>query len=135
MVKKIMTKAYPKNIKWMSIVSAVLGLALTAPASATWNLSGDGDLRYVWQDWEHSEANVHLIGASVRKTFADSHGDRFIFFGLVEAADNLMRLWPMNFMASIKAPWAHGTSPPAGLDYPGDCCPDFPHRGFFMICP
>ncbi|MEZ4550365.1 MAG: hypothetical protein R2874_07790 [Desulfobacterales bacterium] len=35
-VKKIMTKSLSKNIKWMSIVSAVLGLALT-PASATWN--------------------------------------------------------------------------------------------------
>ena len=104
MVKKIMTKSLSKNIKWMSIVSAVLGLALTAPASATWNLSGDGDLRYLWQDWEHSEANVHLIGASVRKTFADSHGDRFIFFGLVEAADNFDEVMAHELYGQYKGP-------------------------------
>ena len=66
----------------------ICGVALPTQVPATWNLSLDGDARYRWEDWEHSEAHLHLVGASIRKTFADSRGDRLIFFGLVEAEDN-----------------------------------------------
>ncbi|MEZ4568240.1 MAG: hypothetical protein R2860_15210 [Desulfobacterales bacterium] len=56
------------------------------------NLSGDGTTICVVTR-EHSEANSsHRRFCS--KTFADSHGDRFIFFGLVEAADNFDEVIP-----------------------------------------
>ncbi|MEZ4550364.1 MAG: hypothetical protein R2874_07785 [Desulfobacterales bacterium] len=82
---------------------------------------------YLWQDWENSEANVHLIGASVRKTFADGHGDRFIFFGLVEAADNFNEVMAHELYGQYKGPMGAWNVTAGQLTYPGDCCPDFPH--------
>lgn len=86
------------------IVLAGLCLALPSQAPASWNLSADVDARYRWEDWEHSEANLHLVGASVRKTFADSLGDRFIFFGLVEAEDNFDEIVAHELYGQYKGP-------------------------------
>lgn len=86
------------------IVVVLLALILPAPAFASWNLSADGDFRYEWKDWEHSKADIHRIGASARKTFADSRGDRFIFFGLVEAEDNFDEVMAHELYGQYKGP-------------------------------
>ena len=61
---------------------------LLGNAEATWNISLDADLRYEMSDYTTHEGGVHALGASVRKTFSDHTGDRFIIFGLFETEDN-----------------------------------------------
>ncbi len=56
------------------------------------------------EDWEHSEANIHRIGISARKTFADRHGGRLILFGLVEAEDNFDEIMAHEFYGQYKGP-------------------------------
>ena len=107
-------KYYGKKFSVTSVLSVVkncifitlmgLCLALPAPSLAAWNLSADVDARYQWTDWEHSGANLHLLGASVRKTFADEKGDRWIFFGLVEAEDNIDEIMMHELYGQYKGP-------------------------------
>jgi hypothetical protein len=84
----------------------LLSLLIMVPATtwAAWNLSVDGDARYRLTDWEDHDANVHLVGASLRKTLSDGKGDRLILFGLVEAEDNFSEVMLHEIYGTYKGP-------------------------------
>ncbi|MBD3315157.1 MAG: hypothetical protein GF344_05175 [Chitinivibrionales bacterium] len=71
---------------------------------ATLNISADADARYSIADWNHQEAKLHVLGASVRKTFSDNKGDRFTLFGLVEAHDNFSDIMVHEIYGRYKGP-------------------------------
>ncbi|MBD3244163.1 MAG: hypothetical protein GF331_26465 [Chitinivibrionales bacterium] len=79
-------------------------LLASAGLRASWNLSADADLRYRLSDWRDHGGGVHVLGASVRKTFSDSKGDRVTMFGLVEAHDNFSEIMPHELYARYKGP-------------------------------
>lgn len=87
-----------------SIVLIVLFLLMPGPARSAWNVSVDGDARYRLTEWEEHDANIHLAGASVRKTFSDGKGDRLIMFGLVEAEDNFSDVMLHEIYGQYKGP-------------------------------
>lgn len=86
------------------IAAMVLFLLMPGPVRASWNISIDGDARYWWTEWEDHDANIHLAGVSARKTFADSRGDRLIFFGLLEAEDNFSDVMLHEIYGQYKGP-------------------------------
>lgn len=64
----------------------------------------DADGRYRWAEREGHDASLHLLGASVRKTFSDDRGDRFILFGLAEAEDNFSEVMLHEIYGQYKGP-------------------------------
>jgi len=67
-------------------------------------MSFDVDARYRWLEKEGHEAVFHRVGGSVRKTFSDNRGDRFIFFGLLEAEDNFSEVMLHEIYGQYKGP-------------------------------
>lgn len=55
---------------------------------ASWNFSADADLRSRWSSPAELSAEIHAMGLSIRKSFADYSGDRYIISGLFEAEKN-----------------------------------------------
>lgn len=88
----------------MRRAAVVLGLLLPLALDASWNLSADADLRYRLSDWANHEGGVHVLGASARKTFSDSRGDRLTLFALVEAHDNFSEIMPHEWYGVYKGP-------------------------------
>lgn len=85
-------------------VFALLFLMMPGTGQAMWNLSVDGDARYRLAEGEDPDVGIHLMGASARKTFADSRGDRLIFFVLVEAEDNFNDVSAHELYGQYKGP-------------------------------
>jgi len=112
-----------------------LGLTLPAEAVASWNLSADVDARYRWEDRDDYEANLHRVGASVRKTFADDRGDRFILFALVEAEDDFDEIIAHEFYGQYKGPLGAWSLTTGRFGLPGGFCQVFRHPGSSMTCP
>lgn len=86
------------------VVMAVLIPLIPETGRAFWNLSVDGDARYRWVEGEDDDADIHRVGASARKTFSDSRGDRLIFLVLVEAEDNFSEVSAHELYAQYKGP-------------------------------
>jgi hypothetical protein len=87
-----------------ALILVVSVLVQPVPARGTWNFSLDGDARYLFSDWEDHEANIHVAGVSVRKTFSDRKGDRFTVFGLAEAEDNFSEIMLHEVYGLYKGP-------------------------------
>jgi len=90
---------------------AALAGALLAPcaAQAARYVGIDADVRFEMLEGERGRARLHLLGASVRETIADSRGDRLILFGMVEARDDLSEVMLHELYARHKGPlgaWA-----------------------------
>jgi hypothetical protein len=79
-------------------------VAFAANVNASWNVSADADLRYYLSDWREHDPHVHVLGASVRKTFSDGTGDRLILFGLAEAGHNFSEFMVHELYARLKGP-------------------------------
>ncbi len=76
-----------KTAKWWVSAGAALFLARTA--SATWFFNWEEDLRGTYSDRDGRDGEIHAIGGSARKVFADARGDRLILFLQAEAMHNL----------------------------------------------
>jgi hypothetical protein len=61
---------------------------IPAKLHASWSFSADADLRSNWSSADKLSAEVHAAGLSIRKSFADNSGDRYIISGLFEAENN-----------------------------------------------
>ncbi len=94
------------NRRMSHLVIMALFLVLLAPGMgrASWNVSIDGDARYRFTEREEPEADINIVGASARKTFSDSRGDRFTLFGLVEAEDNFSEVMLHEAYGQYKGP-------------------------------
>jgi hypothetical protein len=90
---------------WLKLEAlAALILIAAAGAGATLNLSADGDIRYRLSPGPVQDGGVEVVGVSVRKTFADTKGDRLTLFGLVEAYDNFSEVMVHELYARYKGP-------------------------------
>ncbi|MFP4418584.1 MAG: hypothetical protein ACLFSB_15065 [Chitinispirillaceae bacterium] len=90
---------------WLTYSWALVALLLLPPqVEATWSVMADADCRYRLSDWDDNQATLHVLGASLRKTFSDSKGDRFTLFGLVEAHDNLSEFMMHELYGLYKGP-------------------------------
>jgi hypothetical protein len=85
------------------LLGALLLVGATT-AGATLNLSADADVRYTLSPGPVQGGGVAVVGASVRKTFADAKGDRLTLFGLVEAYDNFSQIMVHELYARYKGP-------------------------------
>lgn len=93
-----------RRLSFIAVIFLFLFILWPAMVRATWNISLDGDARYRLTEWEEHDANIHLVGASVRKTFSDSRGDRLILFGLVEAEDDFSDVMLHEIYGQYKGP-------------------------------
>ncbi len=77
------------RLRFLSAVASALVLILLAGAvsqsAASWNLSLDADVRGRVASGTDPDATLNLFGAALRKTFADSKGDRLVLFALFES--------------------------------------------------
>ncbi|RJP43134.1 MAG: hypothetical protein C4548_07145 [Desulfobacteraceae bacterium] len=107
---EMLTRLFITLAPWVRRTSLMAAMVLFLFAlipggvQATWNLSVDGDARYRLTEWEEHDADIHLVGASVRKTFSDNKGDRLILFGLVEAEDNFSDVMLHEVYGQYKGP-------------------------------
>jgi hypothetical protein len=76
----------------------------TGGSSCSWNFSADADLRGRWSSAEKLSAEVHAVGLSIRKSFADNSGDRFIISGLFEAEKNFSEFMIHELYLRFKGP-------------------------------
>jgi len=90
--------------RWFFLAAFIIVALMPVMGRASWNLSMDGDARYRWIEREGHETNLHLVGASVRKTFSDNRGDRLILFGLAEAEDNFSEVFLHEIYGQYKGP-------------------------------
>ncbi len=67
----------------------ILCLIVSQPALAVGLFSLDGDARTSLQEKDDPSAEIHVIGISLRKTFSDRAGDRWMLSGLLEFQDDL----------------------------------------------
>jgi hypothetical protein len=88
--------------RWLLPVTLVLSAAM--PGFSYWNLSADADARVRWRHPSDFAAEIHAVGLSVRKTFADRSGDRYIFAGLLEAVHNFSELMVHELYFRYKGP-------------------------------
>lgn len=90
---------------WLQCKLALVVVLLAAAGPrASWNVSADIDVRYRLSDWRDHAGGLHVAGLSLRKTFADSKGDRLTLFGLVEASDNFREIMPHELYGQYKGP-------------------------------
>jgi hypothetical protein len=71
-----------------AIACAIALMCMAGPAAecqASWNLSLDADVRGRIASGTDPDATLNLFGAALRKTFADSKGDRLVLFALFES--------------------------------------------------
>lgn len=76
----------------------------TGVVQASWNINADADLRGTLTDKNDNSVAVQALGLSVRKTFSDNQGDRFILFGLVETEENVSSVMVHELYARYKGP-------------------------------
>jgi hypothetical protein len=87
-----------------AVLAMVLCLLTLGEVFAAWNLSIDGDARYRLTEWEDHDVNIHIVGASARKTISDEKGDRLTLFGLVEAEDDFSEVMFHEVYGQYKGP-------------------------------
>ena len=84
---------------------AVLML-LIAPVGAcgSGNISAEIDARLRLEERGECNARLHLLGLSLRHTFADRRGDRLALFGLARAEHDLSEVMLHELYARYKGP-------------------------------
>lgn len=91
----------------LKIINFILLFLLFAyfRAEAAWDILADADLRYsaTVPQIEHN-LSVESVGLSVRKTVADSRGDRWIFYGLGDIMHNFEHPKVHELYAMLKGP-------------------------------
>lgn len=89
-----------------SVLRLIVLAALLAPcgARAARNIALEADARFHLRERERGEAQLHLLGVSLRETFADSRGDRLILFGALEAERDFSELMLHELYAQHKGP-------------------------------
>jgi hypothetical protein len=125
---------------YRSAIAVLLMLAAPAAAYGTGNVSAEIDGRLRFEEAEEFDAELHLLGLSLRHTFADSKGDRLTLFSLVRAESDLSEVMLHELYARYKGPlgaWdltAGRFRLPYGLMYSFDAATllyDTPHDALF----
>jgi hypothetical protein len=86
-----------------SLVAAAL-LFASGGAGAAGNVSFEADGRLRLAEGAEREAELHLLGLSLRHAFADSKGDRLILAGLARAESDLSEITLHELYARYKGP-------------------------------
>jgi hypothetical protein len=73
---------------YRSVFALLMLLLFPAGAYGSGNISSEIDTRLRFEERGEVEAELYLLGLSMRHTFADSRGDRLALFGLVRAQQN-----------------------------------------------
>ena len=94
-------KQFPFFVKYWCVIYVCL---IPCNLSASWNISADGDARAEWISPDEYGAHIHVVGLSVRKSFADKIGDRVIVSGLFEAHKNFSELMVHELYIKYKGP-------------------------------
>ncbi len=83
-----------------------MSMLLIVPARAygLGNISSEIDARLRFEGRGEHEAELHLLGLSLRHTFADSRGDRLSFFGLARAEQDLSEVMLHELYLRYKGP-------------------------------
>ena len=73
---------------YRSVFALLLLLTVPVGANSSGNISSEIDARLHFREGGEIDAEVHLLGLSLRHTFADRKGDRLALFGLARAEQN-----------------------------------------------
>lgn len=88
----------------ISVLLLILLHLIPATLHASWSFSADADLRSNWSSTDKLSAEVHAAGLSIRKSFADNTGDRYIISGLFEAEKNFSEFMIHELYFRFKGP-------------------------------
>ena len=89
---------------YRSALAVLLMLVVPAGAYGTGNVSAEIDGRLRFEEAGKTDAELHLLGLSLRHTFADSKGDRLTLFSLVRVEDDLSEVMLHELYARYKGP-------------------------------
>lgn len=85
-------------------ISLLLLCAVGSVANASMTITVDADMRYHLDHRGKGEAKAEAVGISLRKVFADTYGDRVIFFTVVDAMDNFREVMVDQGYVQYKGP-------------------------------
>lgn len=110
-------------------------ILFVSSAGATWNISFDLDGRASYSSREHGDINLHAAGLLIRKSLADSKGDRLTFTVLGEAHDTFKELMIHEAWVRYKGPMGKWNITAGRMGLPYGLLPSFPTTRLLFTTP
>jgi len=89
-------------VSYLSVLIFVSMLLAPSEGRGSGNISVESDARFRLEERGELDPELHLLGLSLRHTFADRRGDRLILFGLARAEQDLSEVMLHELYARYK---------------------------------